>query len=301
MAKTRNYCWTLNNYTQEDILSISAWDCKYIVFGKEIGEQGTPHLQGYVEFENPRTIKGLKKLNPRIHWEARRGTAKQAREYCIKENDFTEKGKISQQGERKDLNELKDDIMDGKTSVDNIAINSPETYHKYGRTLAKLEDLAMRKKFRTEMTAGIWLWGSTGVGKTHTALKDFHPDTHYILPNDNGWWDGYAQQETVVLNDFRGEIPYNQLLQMVDKWPFSVRRRSREPLPFTSKRVIITSSLPPHKIYHNRDTEDNIKQLLRRFEIIKLEQKYSEGNTETSEPDEITEDDELDKILGTED
>ena len=143
-------------------------------------------------------------------------------------------------------------------------------YHQYGRTLNKIEDLAMRNKYRSEMTKGIWYWGETGVGKSHKAFEGFNPKTHYVLPNDNGWWDAYTQQDTIIINDFRGEIRYNELLNLVDKWPFNVKRRNREPIPFISKTVIITSSLKPEDVYHNRNDEDKIEQLLRRFEVIKV-------------------------------
>jgi hypothetical protein len=49
------------------------------------------------------------------------------------------------------------------------------------------------------------------VGKSHKALADFDPNTHYIYPNDKGWWDGYKQHETVVFNEFRGELDYKEM------------------------------------------------------------------------------------------
>lgn len=269
MSQARNVCFTLNNYTEKELKDILEWKCSYLICGREVGESGTPHIQGYVEWGRGVRFTTMKKLNERIHWETRKGTAKQASDYCKKDGNFEERGELSSQGHRTDLDEIKTSIENGR-KVDDICMDSPMVYHQYGRTLNKIEDLVMRKKYRTHMTKGIWYWGSTGVGKSHAAYENFHPDTHYTLPNDNGWWDGYTQQETVIINDFRGEIPYNQLLQMVDKFPFSVRRRNREPLPFTSKTVIITSSLPPQLVYKNREAEDSLEQLLRRFDIIEL-------------------------------
>lgn len=130
----------------------------------------------------------------------------------------------------------------------------------------------MRKKWRTEMTKGIWYYGNTGVGKSHKALEGYNEDEVYIVPNDNGWWDDYRQQRKVVLNDFRGEISYNQMLQLVDKWPYHVRRRGKVPIPFTSEEVVITSSLPPWEVYNRRATEDNIGQLLRRFKVYEVKE-----------------------------
>jgi len=57
----------------------------YLVWQLESGKQGTVHLQGYVEFAKNKTLAGCKKWLPSAHWEQRRGTAVQARDYCQKE------------------------------------------------------------------------------------------------------------------------------------------------------------------------------------------------------------------------
>jgi len=242
---------------------------KYMIIGFEVGESGTKHIQGYVDFNNPRVLGGVRGKVPYAHWEPRRGTASQAAEYCKKEGDFHEYGEPGKQGQRADLVLLKEQIVGG-VRVDSMVMDDPVAFHQYGRTLNKIEDLAMRRKWRTEMTRGTWYHGKTGVGKSHIAFDGFGTDTHYVFPNDNGWWDGYTQQPTVIFNDFRGEIPYNEMLQLIDKWPYSVRRRNREPMPFTSTSVIITASLPPWEVYCQRNNRDSIQQLLRRVEVIEL-------------------------------
>lgn len=269
MSSYKNCCFTLNNYTEEEYETIKNWSCKYLVVGKEVGENGTPHLQGYVEWKSSKLLSTLKNLNNRIHWERRQGTALQASTYCKKDNDFIEIGTISSQGKRTDLIELKEKIFEGK-AVDEVVLEDPHTYHLYGRTLNKIEELALRKKFRTEQTIGEWYYGETGVGKSHKAFEGFHPDTHYVYPYDNGWWDGYKGQDIVIINDFRGQISYGELLNLVDKWPHQVRRRNREPLPFISKKVIITSSIHPDMVYKNLSKEDKLDQLYRRFKIEEL-------------------------------
>lgn len=279
--RDRAYCFTINNWSQEE------WDkCKQLgsygcIAPEEAPSTGTPHIQGYFYFENKKTFSVLKKQLPRAHFKKCKGSAAENRQYIFgpyekdgKKKPFNpeaiEWGEMPKQGERTDLTEIKDKIMTGQ-KVDDIAIENPFLYHQYGRTLTKLEDLYLRKRFRTEMTKGIWYHGKTGVGKSHTAFNNFHPDTHYVLnTKDNGWWEGYTQQETVIINDFRGEISYNELLQLVDKWPMTVKRRNREPMPFTSKTVIITSSLHPELVYHRRNSEDSMEQFMRRFEVVEL-------------------------------
>lgn len=259
---------TLNNYVEKDIEWLKTLEFSRMVVSKEVGENGTPHLQGKVTWKRGYRLGQLHKLHPRIHWEP--SVAKEEWNYANKIDsvvviDVNNK----KQGQRTDLNFVKEEIMLGK-SVDQIALETPMTYHQYGRTLEKLEDIKNKKIWRHEMTSGTWYHGKTGTGKSHVAFHEYNPETCYLWTNDKGWWDGYEGQETVIMNDFRGEIPYNMMLQLIDKYPMNVPRRNRKPAPFISKNIIITSSLHPKKIYHNRDEEDDIEQLIRRVKVIEL-------------------------------
>lgn len=244
---------------------------KFLAYGKEkCPTTQKLHFQGYCCMSESMTLGSMKRvLGKGVHLEKMKGSLEDNMKYCSKEGEYIEFGKRPKQGERTDLEGLKNAILEGKR-VDDIVIENPMLYHQYGRTLNKIEDIALRQKHRTWMTKGIWYYGETGSGKSHRAFENYDNKTHYVLPNDNGWWDGYTGQEIVIINDFRGEIKYNELLQMVDKWPFSVKRRGREPLPFLAKTVIITSSLKPSDIFKHREEEDKLEQLLRRFDVIKL-------------------------------
>ena len=80
------WCFTLNNYSQEEcssITSIFSEKCKFAIVGKEVGEQGTPHLQGYVEFKTkvrPKTM-----FTDRIHWEKAKANRQANIDYCSKQ------------------------------------------------------------------------------------------------------------------------------------------------------------------------------------------------------------------------
>lgn len=191
------------------------------------------------------------------------------RTYCLSKGDPTlERGTWSKQGERNDLKTLTEQIKKGEITVDEITLEQPDIYHQYGRTLEKVEDIVNRKKKRSEMTEGIWLWGPTAAGKSHAAWNEYIIGEEYEWRDDRGWWDGYRGEETVLINEFRGGIPYSELLSLCDKWPHKVSRRNREPYPFTSKRIVITSSEPPNEVYKNLSMHDSLDQLKRRFKII---------------------------------
>jgi hypothetical protein len=68
-----NWCFTLNNYTSADEETFLNLDAKYLVYGREVGAEGTPHLQGYIQFMSKKRLTALKKLHPSAHWEPAKG------------------------------------------------------------------------------------------------------------------------------------------------------------------------------------------------------------------------------------
>lgn len=88
----KNWCFTLNNYSEEEcftianLLKISSIFSHYIV-GKEVGENGTPHLQGFISFfKKSRPFNFF--YNTRIHWEKCKGSKEDNIKYCSKDNDL---------------------------------------------------------------------------------------------------------------------------------------------------------------------------------------------------------------------
>lgn len=89
--KARQWCFTLNNYSDTEYTSILDFcnkSGKTYIIGKEIGESGTPHLQGYISSKNAIRFTTLKKVCTRLHIEKAKGTLEQNRVYCSKDNDY---------------------------------------------------------------------------------------------------------------------------------------------------------------------------------------------------------------------
>lgn len=89
--RSRKYTFTLNNYTENeynDILNFVSQNLYQYVIGKEVGENLTPHLQGYIEHKNQIDFNLIKKVMPRAHLECARGSTKQNYKYCTKDSDF---------------------------------------------------------------------------------------------------------------------------------------------------------------------------------------------------------------------
>nr|WAE43157.1 MAG: replication associated protein [Cressdnaviricota sp.] len=91
----KNWCFTLNNYTEEDIESLRNCGAKKYVFQEEVGEEcGTPHLQGHMEFETKIRWSSLK-LTKKISWRVCRDVAG-SRKYCQKKE--TRAGRVFRKG-----------------------------------------------------------------------------------------------------------------------------------------------------------------------------------------------------------
>lgn len=88
----KRWAFTVNNYNIQlatpDYYSNVSFDVKRCVVGREFGANGTPHLQGYLEFNRSRRLNSCKAIHPNGHWEGAKGTAKQNYKYCTKEGNY---------------------------------------------------------------------------------------------------------------------------------------------------------------------------------------------------------------------
>lgn len=128
--RSRGYCFTINNYTDNDIDRLLKLPNRYLVFGFETGKNGTPHIQGYVYSQEAKTISSLKRFLPRAHLEKANGTPKQNRDYCTKDGEYYEFGSLPEQG-KITYSQLVDVMANPKENI--------QLYHLYRRTYNSLD------------------------------------------------------------------------------------------------------------------------------------------------------------------
>jgi len=134
----RRFCFTLNNYDEAELVSLreslSQEQVRYAVFGKEISETGTPHLQGYIAFTSTKRFKAAKKMVcDRAHVEVAKGNEASNFDYCSKDGCFEEFGKRASPGKRMDLEAFKDIVKRGVTDKKQLIEDCTEVYAKYPR------------------------------------------------------------------------------------------------------------------------------------------------------------------------
>ena len=257
--RSRGYVFTLNNYTEEEVEALRQCGSKYLIFGKEVGESGTPHLQGYVWFTNKKSLKQMKKLSPRAHWEAQRGSTEQAAEYCKKDGNFEELGicpikkRLDAQTRIKRLREapLSELVDSGELSM--FSVSSI----KKARIILAQEN----SEYTHDDVRGEWYWGPPGTGKSRKARED-NPGC-FIKPQSK-WWDGYSGQDAVLLDDLDTNVLGHYLKIWADRYSCSGEIKGGT-VNLCHKKIIITSNYHPDSLW----TEDNemLEAIKRRFKI----------------------------------
>nr|QKV51323.1 putative replication associated protein [Crucivirus sp.] len=294
---SKSFCWTLNNYSEKEENTIKdLYDkyANYIVFGKEKGEEcHTPHLQGYIELTNIMKLTTLKNIiGKRCHLELRSGSQNDAVNYCKKgeqtKSEWREKKeKGANFGLNADVFEI--GILAVKHQGKRTDIAKCRSLAKIGgmRAVTKqatsLQSIKVAEKFleynekkRDFKTNVIWIWGSSGTGKSHKARERCADINDIFTKNDGSkWWIGYDGHESVIIDDFRDSWwGITEMLSLLDKYEKRIETKggSRQLL---AKTIIVTSIHSPNDCYKGC-ADEPIQQLLRRIdETIHLTSVYN--------------------------
>lgn len=266
--KRRDYCFTINNYTDADLASLKSLEenakTRYLIFGKEVGEEGTPHIQGYVYFHNPTAFNRVSKLIPRAFVAVCRGTPEQNIAYCSKDGDVHEYGEKPISQKRKGelgaeyWSAQKKLAIEGK--LDEI---DPKLFISHYRTLRAIQKDYATMPPDADGVTGEWFYGPTRSGKSRTA-RDQNPG--FYLKMCNRWWDGYNGEDAVIIEDFdkkHGESLGYYLKIWADRYAFPAEIKASK-VNIRPKKIIVTSNWSPQQIWSEPESLDPI---LERFKV----------------------------------
>ena len=285
----KKYCFTLNNYTDEEyteILRRLRSSAIYFIVGKEVGDQGTPHLQGYFILQRANRITWCRnQINSRSHYEVARGTPSDNRVYCSKGGCFEEFGECPPNPEGRAKGKNRDQLAGewrlamaaGRSGLDEFADANPGVYWWSRHTLLRNSLGHARAISRPDIRVQ-WLYGAPGVGKSRRAHEEL-PDAFVKEPRTK-WWTGYMLEKDVIIDDFGpGGIDLNHLLRWFDRYRCYVETKG-DIVPLHADNFIVTSNFHPKDCFKNKEYVSNegysdaehpqLPALLRRVELIEM-------------------------------
>lgn len=145
--------FTVNNYTgtqYENIKRFGIDSCKYLTMGKETGESGTPHLQGFLILKKKTRLstitKALSAGGTAAYTAPASGSNSQAATYCQKDGVFFEHGTYPKgKGDRTDIKDFLDAVKRGADD-EILADEHPACYAKYQRAKEALRTHVTKKR-----------------------------------------------------------------------------------------------------------------------------------------------------------
>jgi hypothetical protein len=270
--RSRAFCFTLNNPKpdSEQLLErISG--VEYLTFGREKGESGTPHLQGYIYFTNAKTHSAVRKLLPGCHVEPAK-TVSAAIEYCQKDGDFIEFGIRPVDPAAKGLLEKKrwDEIWKSAIDGDLPAIPADVRLRFYG-TICRVRKDHMVKPGDLEAPCGTWIYGKSGVGKSFS-VRNLFPNLY--SKNSSKWWDGYQEEDTVLFDDL-GTDQVGWISRFLKIWPDQysfIADIKGGSICIRPRRFIVTSQFTIRELFTDPTTVDALERRFKFIEKLNKEQ-----------------------------
>lgn len=280
LPSAKNYCFTINNYTDEEysgILCSLRSKSKYFIIGKEIGDSGTPHLQGYCSLRESHTLLQLKNgLSSRGHFEIAKGGGAHNRIYCSKGGDFVEEGSCpggtTVRKEKKDRDQLATEwrraMERGRPGLVEFADTNPGVYWWSRHTLLR-NSLGHAPAVPRPDIRVRWIYGAPGVGKSRFAHEEL-PEA-YIKEPRTKWWTGYLLEKDCIIDDFGPKgIDINHLLRWFDRYKCLVETKG-DMVPLYVNNFIVTSNFHPESVFaENGDHHPQTPALMRRIELIEM-------------------------------
>ncbi|KAJ1627870.1 hypothetical protein T492DRAFT_876011 [Pavlovales sp. CCMP2436] len=211
--------YTINNYTEADVSFVmrlvDATEVKRHVCGKEVGDKGTPHLQGAISLVCGKRYTPMKKLFPTAHLE---------KAIMVKDFSYELKGDVivnvnndqrTTGNKEANLVTYVENVKSGMNET-NLLVIDPENALRYSSTLVKLLDEEGRKT-RENIEVEVW-YGGPGISKSHRALEMF-PGAFRFDAYGSKFWDGHTDQKVLILNEFACGFNINECKKILDKQP----------------------------------------------------------------------------------
>jgi len=251
--------------------------CNYYICQQERGEEGGyEHWQGYVQMDKRVRMHQVQDMlgDRTIHVERRKGTAKQAADYCRKASTAVS-GTFAEHGE---LKASKTNHMDELKQSMDAGAGVWELMQEHFGSWARAEKACDRYiQARDARRVGEYSpprvelhWGASRTGKTrycHDLIKS-KGELAYIKPS-GPWWDGYSDQKIVLFDDYDGTVPLDTLLQLLDGYGNTVLLPIKGSHINCKARIFLFTSNKSIDEWYPKCNPEQLVALKRRFNEIK--------------------------------
>lgn len=257
MAKRyRAWIFTLNNYTPIEIDALekmSVANVKRCNAGFEVGEKGTPHIQGFIRFKNAKTLSATKRHlgSKRYHLKPMRGTDFENWTYTSKDGKTAfSYGEPPIDGEEESVWATIVKMIDDGFTTNEIIRRFPETAMRCITAVEKyrLDVDRINAKWRDVET--VYISGRTGIGKTRFVMEKFGYHNVYRATDKKNPFDMYAGQEVLVFEEFRSSFKIEDMLNWLDGYPIELPARYANKMAKFTK-VFLISNWSIYEQYEN--------------------------------------------------
>jgi hypothetical protein len=265
-----------------------------LIFQEEIGENNTPHLQGFIAFKTRKRLTQLKKWIPEAHFEVARGSPEENKAYCSKVEsrygeiiEYGDFNAIPTQGKRTDMEDIKEMVLKGASNKE-IALTYPGNFVRYHKGINELRRVILpnveKPTYRLDQfnmadlhgplqLRAVLIWGESGTGKTEFALSHFespllvrHLDE--LASFDSDTHDGIVFDDMAFLHQ-----PPEARIHLLDyERPSDIHIRYKTVrIPINTKRIFTHNT--PEVFWDNENPKSASQRaaMERRLEIVHVE------------------------------
>lgn len=275
--RSRGWCFTFHKWEPRHWEACcAAPDVKYMLVSQEMGSTGdTPHLQGYVWFDQQRTWTAFKAWldallgTPKHRFVAARGSAlanfvyiskegREVHEHGERPKSDKEKGEGEKERAKRNLEALMENRLE---DVDTDVIANHLAKYEYGAQKLKQARMGAVRTL-DGVLPNLWIYGRAGVGKD-MAATELAPDAYLKAPNTK-WWCGYRGERDVILRDVGPSLDVDGFKVWTDRYPFMAEVKGGSLGRIRPARMIVTSNYAPAERFHGPDVD----AVERRFQLV---------------------------------
>lgn len=261
-AQGKRWCFTINNpvdadrfWENEDFLRDTF---QYLILQEEVGEHGTPHIQGFCILKSKKRGTWLQAhASERGHYEICRGTDQQASDYCRKDDTHPQGGLRFEWGslpQRTAAPKHSERLQEAMEEVE-LVKSGYKRPSEIGASTLLMSGFVPAYKLLTQTVMGpfrpdlkiITIIGPPGCGKSFALYKHFPSAGRALYGNGGLWWSN-PTSDVLLIEEFNGQIPLQKLLQLLDPYPQQIEVKGGM-APLCARVIAITSNVTPDKWY----------------------------------------------------